>query len=68
MSTAGNLLFTSNSTDLVAFNATNGKILWHSQLLAAPNAPITYLLDGKQYVFVAAGDILYAFVLNQSTK
>jgi acido-empty-quinoprotein group A len=68
LSTAGNLLFTSNSTDLVAFNATNGKILWHSQLVAAPNAPITYMLDGKQYVFVASGDMLYAFVLNQPAK
>jgi acido-empty-quinoprotein group A len=68
LSTQGNLLFTSNLNDLVAFNATNGKVLWHAGLLAAPNAPITYMLDGKQYVFVIAGDTLYSFVLNQSAK
>ena len=28
------------------------------------NAPQTYLLDGKQHVLVAAGDMLYAFRLN----
>jgi len=68
LSTAGNLVFTSNGSNLIAFNAGNGKILWHSQLLSAPNAPITYMMDGKQYVFVIAGDTLYAFVLNQSAK
>lgn len=68
LSTAGNLLFTSNGNTLFAFNAKNGQLLWHSTLVAAPNAPITYQLDGKQYVFVAAGDTLYAFVLNQPAK
>ena len=28
------------------------------------NAPETYMLDGHQYVIVAAGDSLYAFTLN----
>ena len=68
LSTAGNLVFTSNANNLIAFNAANGKILWHAQLLSAPNAPITYMLDGEQYVFVIAGDILYSFVLNQPHK
>ena len=54
--------------NLIAFNATNGKILWHSQLLSAPNAPMTYMMDGKQYVFVIAGETLYSFVLNQPAK
>jgi len=68
LSTAGNLLFTSNGDTLYALNASNGKMLWHSTLVGAPNAPITYSLDGKQYVFVAAGDMLYAFVLNPPAK
>jgi alcohol dehydrogenase (cytochrome c) len=39
-------------------------VLWHSGL-ATPvsNTPITYLLDGVQYVLVAGGDCLYAFSL-----
>jgi alcohol dehydrogenase (cytochrome c) len=65
LSTAGNLLFAGNESDLVAFNAANGKILWHAGLLAAPNAPITFMLDGKQHVLVVGGDTVYSFVLNQ---
>jgi alcohol dehydrogenase (cytochrome c) len=66
LSTAGNLLFAGNENDLVAFNAANGKILWHAGLLAAPNAPITFMLDGKQHVLVAGADTIYSFVLNQA--
>ena len=66
LSTAGNLLFTSNQLNLVAFQAASGKILWHTSLMASPSAgPITYMLDGKQQVLVAAGDSLYCFSLNQ---
>ena len=43
-----------------------GKILWHAGLMALPSAgPITYMLDGKQYLVVAAGDSLYSFTVNQ---
>jgi alcohol dehydrogenase (cytochrome c) len=65
MSTAGNLLFASNGNDLVAFNAANGNILWHAGLIAPPNAAISYMLDGKQYVFTIAGSTLYSFVMNE---
>ena len=66
LTTAGKLLFTSNGQNLIAFNPANGKILWHAGLMAAPSAgPITYLLDGKQYLLVAAGDSLYTFTVNQ---
>jgi acido-empty-quinoprotein group A len=66
LSTAGKLLFTSNGQNLIAFEAATGKILWHATLMAAPGAgPITYMLDGKQYLLVAAGDSLYSFTVNQ---
>ena len=29
------------------------------------NGPISYILDGRQYVVVGAGDSLYAFALYQ---
>ena len=65
LTTAGKLLFTSNGNNFIAFDPRNGKILWHTGLTATPsNAPMTYLLDGKQYVLVAAGDTLFAFRLN----
>ena len=65
LSTAGQLLFTSNGNNFIAFHPTDGRILWHAGLTGTPsNGPITYMLDGKQYVLVAAGDTLFSFVLN----
>jgi alcohol dehydrogenase (cytochrome c) len=69
LSTGGKLLFTSNGSNLVAFDAASGKILWHTTLMAAPTGgPITYMLEGKQYVLVAAGDSLYAFRVNDPVR
>jgi alcohol dehydrogenase (cytochrome c) len=66
LTTAGKLLFTHNQNYLIAFDPANGKILWHAGLAAAPTAGvITYLLDGKQYLLVVAGDSLYAFSVNR---
>ena len=66
LTTAGKLLFTSNGNNFIAFNPATGKILWHAGLTASPSAgPITYMLDGKQYVLVPAGDTLFCFTLNQ---
>jgi alcohol dehydrogenase (cytochrome c) len=38
--------------------------LWNSRIGGVTNGPITYELDGKQYVVVGAGNRLVAFVLN----
>jgi alcohol dehydrogenase (cytochrome c) len=65
LSTAGNVVFAGDaSSNFVALDATNGTPLWHAGLHASiTNGPITYELDGLQYVVVGAGDSLYAFVL-----
>jgi alcohol dehydrogenase (cytochrome c) len=67
LTTAGKLLFTGDSAQhLIAFDAANGKILWHAGLTAnLSNGPETYLLDGQQYLVVGAGDSLYAFTVEQ---
>jgi alcohol dehydrogenase (cytochrome c) len=67
LTTAGNLLFSGGSSnDLVALNATTGDALWQARLNASvSNGPITYELDGMQYVLVGAGDTLWAMVMNQ---
>ena len=64
--TAGNVVFTGGNTNtLVALNATTGDALWQARLnTTISNGPITYTLDGQQYVVVGAGDTLWAFVLN----
>jgi alcohol dehydrogenase (cytochrome c) len=65
LSTAGNVLFAGDSSaNFVAFDAAKGVPLWRAGLHASiSNGPITYALDGAQYVVVGAGDSLYAFVL-----
>ena len=62
---AGNLVFAGDpSNNLVALNATTGETLWHANLGAGmSNAPITYELDGTQYLVVAAGDSLFGFAM-----
>ena len=70
ISTAGNVVFTGGaSNDLVALDATTGQALWHSILnTSISNGPITYELDGRQYVVAAAGDTLWTFVMNTPVK
>ena len=56
LSTAGNLLFAGDAANnFVAFDADSGTPLWHAGLhTSITNGPITYELDGIQYVVVAA--------------
>jgi alcohol dehydrogenase (cytochrome c) len=63
LATAGNLLFAGDAVgNFVAFDAADGRPLWHAGLHASvTNGPITYQLDGIQFVVVAANDTLYAF-------
>jgi alcohol dehydrogenase (cytochrome c) len=62
---AGKLLFWGYvGVNLVAYDPANGNPLWHAYLSTqVSNAPETYMLDGHQYVLVAAGDTLYSFTL-----
>ena len=57
LSTAGQLVFVGNSAGkLFALDPVTGKTLWESQLAPGGVAtPITYELDGKQYIAVMAG-------------
>ncbi len=66
LSTAGNLVFAGGAHNaFVALNATTGEALWHARLTGqVSNGPITYELDGTQYVIVAGGDTLWAFAMH----
>ena len=60
--TAGGLLFIGATEDemLRAFDKDSGKILWQYKLPAGGFAtPITYAIDGKQYVVIACGGARY---------
>ena len=65
LSTAGGLLFGNDGAgNFVAYDAATGKPLWHAGLGAnTSNGPQTFLLEGRQYVVVGAGDSLFAFTL-----
>ena len=63
LSTAGNLVFTGDAEgNFIALDATSGKALWHFQTGGSVySAPISFALDGKQYVAIAAGSALHTF-------
>lgn len=65
LSTAGNLLFTGDGAgNFIALDPANGNPLWHANLgSTVTNGPITYELDGRQYLVVAAGDTLFGFTM-----
>jgi alcohol dehydrogenase (cytochrome c) len=64
LATAGNLVFAGDAGgNFVAYDAETGKPLWHSRIGNVSNAAISYMLDGRQHILVAAGDTLYAFAL-----
>jgi len=69
MTTAGNLVFAaSNDGQFEAFSADKGEKLWSAKLAPGFANPVTYMLDGKQYVSVLAGRLgkgrLYTFALD----
>ena len=65
LTTAGRLLFGGDPDgNFVAYDPANGTPLWHAATGQVSNAPETYMVDGRQYVLVAAGDTLFAFTLN----
>jgi alcohol dehydrogenase (cytochrome c) len=66
LSTASGVVFAGdNEGNFSAFDATNGKPLWHYPTGANlwGSAPMTYALDGRQFVLVATGATLVAFAL-----
>jgi alcohol dehydrogenase (cytochrome c) len=65
LATAGGLVFTGDAEGYaIAFDARTGKVLWRFQAGGAINAPpVTYSLDGRQYVAVTAGQTMVTFAL-----
>ena len=70
MATGGGLVFASAADgNLIALDSRTGKLLWRFQTggrIAA--SPMSYLVDGKQYVAVSAGNVLYSFALPDAPK
>jgi alcohol dehydrogenase (cytochrome c) len=68
LTTAGHLLFNGDTAgNLLALDPATGKTLWHlnvgGEIVASP---MTYQLDGRQYLIVPVQDVVYAFALPES--
>jgi alcohol dehydrogenase (cytochrome c) len=64
LTTATGLTFTGDSAgSALALRTADGATLWHSGIGRVGNSPISYDLDGRQYVLIGGGSGLYAFAL-----
>jgi alcohol dehydrogenase (cytochrome c) len=65
LTTAGGLLFFGDDSEsFEAVEASNGRVLWHfntGQMMHA--SPMSYAVDGAQYVAIAAGSDVFSFSL-----
>jgi alcohol dehydrogenase (cytochrome c) len=64
LSTAGDLVVSATGGDVIALHAATGELLWRfkggSGALAAP---VTYMVNGKQYIAMAVGRSIFAFTI-----
>ena len=65
LSTAGGVVFAATPEGfLIALDAKTGSSLWRFRAGAAiAAAPMSYAIEGKQYVAISVGNVLYAFAL-----
>jgi alcohol dehydrogenase (cytochrome c) len=66
LTTAGHLLFTADASgNLLALDPADGRVLWHTRPGGVEDdaAPITYQIDGTQYVVTGVDGVMYAWSL-----
>jgi len=64
---AGLVIFCEEGGNLMAADATNGKLLWSFRTNQSWRAsPMTYMFDNKQFVAVAGGPNIMAFAIHDS--
>jgi alcohol dehydrogenase (cytochrome c) len=69
LTTDSGVLFSGDgSGNVLALDTADGKTLWHAGTGAGVgNSPLTYELDGRQYVMVSGGSVLFTFALPENT-
>ena len=67
LTTAGNLVFSgSNDGYVYALDAISSEELWHITVGGrVHSAPMTFAVHGRQYVTIAAGNVVYTFGLDE---
>jgi glucose dehydrogenase len=73
MSTGGNLVFRGSGNQLIVHDATTGAVLWQTEIGGGTATPMTYSLDGVQYVSIAGGSTregprMWTFVLDGTAE
>jgi alcohol dehydrogenase (cytochrome c) len=65
LTTDSGLLFTGDAVgNVLALRTSDGKTLWHAGAGASmQSSPITYELDGRQFVVTSAGGVLFSWAL-----
>jgi alcohol dehydrogenase (cytochrome c) len=64
LTTATGIAFTGDARgNALALRTTDGSTLWSAAIGGVGNGPVTYELDGRQYLIVGGGSSLYAFAL-----
>jgi alcohol dehydrogenase (cytochrome c) len=64
LTTTTGVTFSGDSANsVIALRTSDGSTLWHSAIGRVGNSPSMYELDGKQYLLVAGGGVLYAWTL-----
>jgi outer membrane protein assembly factor BamB len=67
LATAGGVVFAAVADgNLIALESASGKPLWHYQTgERIRSSPMSFAVDGKQYIGVSSGSVFYAFGLPQ---
>jgi PQQ-dependent dehydrogenase (methanol/ethanol family) len=65
LATQGGVVFAaSRDGNFMAFDSRTGKLLWRFQTgMNIDSSPMSYAVDGRQFVALAAGGVLYSFAL-----
>jgi len=68
LATGGGVLFAATAEgNFLALDAKSGSLLWHFYAGATiPSSPISYSINGTQYVAVSSANVLYSFALPES--
>jgi alcohol dehydrogenase (cytochrome c) len=68
LATGGGVVFSASyDGNLMAFDSRAGRLLWHFYTGAnIASSPMSYAVDGNQYVAISAGGVLYSFALPNS--